>query len=189
MGSSNDTFISARQGIEISLGEQLLIELDSSSLTHIIDIVNAITKPLGDDYGDFVDAYEDDMENKTLEESSTVCKQGGSDNPDQHLLTDEFSRETYDAIMKQYTEARHLARTQELRGGLLIPSFNGENGDTHNDTDDISFDAFFDANDHSLSYYNSMLDENSMQQGDESWLLLLCSCITLFICIIRTCID
>ena len=167
MGSSNDTFISARQGIEISLGEQLLIELDSSSLTHIIDIVNAITKPLGDDDRDFVDAYDDNIENTNLKESSTVCKQGGSDNPDQHLLTDEFSRETYDAIMKQYTEARHLARTQELRGGLLIPSFNGENGDTHNDTDDISFDAFFDANDHSLSYYNSMLYENSMQHSDD----------------------
>ena len=164
--SSNNTFISARQGIEVSLGEQLLIEVDVSSLTHMIDIVNAITTPLGDDYGDFVDAYEDDMGSKTLDESSTVLKEEESDNPDQHLLTDEFSRETYDAIMKQYTEARHLARTQELRGGLLIPSFNGENGDTHNDTDDISFDAFFDANDHSLSYYNSMLDENS-KQGDE----------------------
>jgi len=166
--SSNNTFISARQGIEVSLGEQLSIELDSSSLTNMIDIVNAITKPLGDDYGDFVDAYEDDMGSKTLDESSTVLKEEESDNPDQHLLTDEFSRETYDAIMKQYTEARHLARTQELRGGLLIPSFNGENGDTHNDTDDISFDAFFDANDHSLSYYNSMLDENiNMQHSDE----------------------
>jgi len=159
--SSNNTFISARQGIEVSLGEQLSIEVDSSSLTHIIDIVN-VTTPLGD--GDFVDAYDDDMENKYLEESPTVIKE---ENSDQHLPTDEFSRETYDAIMKQYTEARHLARTQELRGGLLVPSFNGENGDTYNNTDDISFDAFFDANDHSLSYYNSMLDENSMQHSDE----------------------
>ena len=165
--SSNNTFISARQGIEVLLGEQLSIEVDVSSLTHMIDIVNAITTPLGDDYGDFVDAYEDDMDSKTFNESSTILKEEGRDHPDQHLLTDEFSRETYDAIMKQYTEARHLARTQELRGGLLIPSFNGENGDTPNDTDDISFDAFFDANDHSLSYYNSMLDENSMQHSDE----------------------
>jgi hypothetical protein len=60
---------------------------------------------------------------------------------------------------------------RELRGGVLIPSFDdrrGEDGDDRfNQNDDdvgggvgrgISFDAFFDANDHSVGYYCSIAD-------------------------------
>ena len=165
--------LSARQSIDISLGERISIEVDLHSLTTVLQVANALTTPPEED-GDFVDAYEEEENDdtyRTWEDTSDIANdQDGSSQQQQNILSDEFSRETYDQIMKQYTEARHLARTRELRGGLLIPSFD-ENGGGQNDVNDggeISFDAFFDANDHSLSYYCSIMDDSSSQQDGGS---------------------
>ncbi|KAL7459639.1 hypothetical protein ACHAWC_011423 [Mediolabrus comicus] len=78
-----------------------------------------------------------------------------------NLFGDEFYRETYDQIMKQYTEARHLARTRELRGGLLVPA--------QNEDEELSFDTFFDANDHShsVSQYYSMTHCNEEESNED----------------------
>jgi len=173
------TFISARQDIEISLGQRMSIDIDLRSATHLVDIANAIMLVVNksssseDDDGDFVDACEenndDDNTYKTWEgaSSSSDFANHATVKQQQPALADEFSKETYDQIMKQYTEARHLARTRELRGGLLIPSFNDGGDDNVNDSigGDISFDAFFDANDHSVSYYCSMVDDETMMSG------------------------
>ena len=159
-------FLSARQDVNISLGRRMSVQVDLCSLTRVIKVANAMKR--SEDDGDFVDAYDDDN-CKAWEETSDIVQPdaGGQNMPLQQTLADEFSRETYDQIMKQYTEARHLARTQELRGGLLIPSFE-ERDDKHDYTgEDISFDAFFDANDHSVSYYCSMVDESN-QIGNEA---------------------
>jgi hypothetical protein len=91
----------------------------------------------------FADDEEDDY--KDVTEYSTP----------KFVLADEFTRAAYNEVMKQYTEARHFARTRELRGGLLIPSFDEDDGAAG----EISFDAFFDANDHSVSYYESWIGE------------------------------
>jgi len=93
------------------------------------------------DSEDFVDACENDQEAESAQQDdSDLAQQFG----------DEFYKETYDQIMKQFTEARHLARTRELRGGLLVPA--------QNEKDDLSFDTFFDANDHSVSHYYDITD-------------------------------
>ncbi|KAL7539277.1 hypothetical protein ACHAXR_010928, partial [Thalassiosira sp. AJA248-18] len=157
------SFLSARQDIEISLGQRIAVEIDLCAITRVSDIANAMTHY--EDDGDFVDAYEDDN-CRTWDDASDLIQQDDSlENVSQNqTLADEFSREAYDEIMKKYTEARHLARTQELRGGLLIPSFD-KRDDSNETMGEVSFDAFFDANDHSVSYYCSMVDEN-IQRGD-----------------------
>jgi hypothetical protein len=61
-------------------------------------------------------------------------------------------------IMKQYAEARHLAERNEMRGGVLIPSTAFR--DSATDDYSVTFDAFFDANDHSFSLYQSRLEQS-----------------------------
>jgi autophagy-related protein 2 len=126
--------LSARHKIDVSFGHRIAVDVDPSSLTQMVQILNTMKMP--PDAEDFVDACESDQEAEFAqqEDSDLVLQQFG----------DEFYKETYDQIMKQFTEARHLARTRELRGGLLVPN--------QNDKDDFSFDTFFDANDHSVSH-------------------------------------
>lgn len=148
--ASKPQFISARQDVEVSLDHQIAVELDLCSMVRVVEITNSVTAREttldSTDSADFEDPVNEDLD--AIQAYST--------------LADDFTREAYDQIMKRYTEARHLARTKELRGGLLIPSFD-EGGDVSDDRD-ISFDAFFDANDHSVSYYCSIVDENSSSE-------------------------
>jgi len=53
-------------------------------------------------------------------------------------------------MMRQYAEARHLARTQQIRGGIMLPS------------DEDGFDTFFDANDQSFCAYQSMMEDSAL---------------------------
>ncbi len=145
----NPLFLSARQKIEVSFGERIAVDVDPTSLSQMVEILNAMK--MSTDSEGFVDAYENDQETET--------DQIEDDN--NNLFGDEFYRETYDQIMKQYTEARHLARTRELRGGLLVPA--------QNEDEELSFDTFFDANDHShsVSDYYSMTHCNEAESNED----------------------
>lgn len=125
--------LSTRQKIDVSFEQRIAVDVDPSSLTQMVEILNATETPSDND--DFVDAYESDQEAES-------AQQEGDDDLEQQF-GDDFYKETYNELMKQFTEARHLARTRELRGGLLVPA--------QNDKDDLSFDTFFDANDQSES--------------------------------------
>ncbi|KAL7554315.1 hypothetical protein ACHAWF_017760 [Thalassiosira exigua] len=173
-------FVSTRRDVEVSLGQRMAVELDLSSIAHATNVVDAMTRvPEGD--GDFVDARDDDGLGTTP--GAVGRNSRGSDGatvddsprtPD--LSTDEFGREAYDRIMRRYAEARHRARTRELRGGLLVPSFDargggeaggagGECAGGYDDMDDVSFDAFFDANDRSVGCFCSATEEGSWHEG------------------------
>ncbi|KAL7487047.1 hypothetical protein ACHAW6_012661 [Cyclotella cf. meneghiniana] len=136
--------LSGRQEIDISLGYHISTDVDVWSLTRLIVVSNALTSINLSDNED----HANEVESEDVAEYFTP----------RLALADEFTREAYDKVMKQYTEARHLARTRELRGGLLIPSFDEDYGGS-GAAGEISFDAFFDANDHSVSYYCDLLDE------------------------------
>ena len=130
---------------------QYNLDLDTALVTRISHIVGSFVDP-SLDAGDFVDACDDNG-----------CVTSPQETSDRGLVSDEFDRETYEQIMKQYITARHLARTQELRGGMLVPS--GAND--IEDLNEMEFDAFFDANSHSL--YESMVDDDKddMNEPDE----------------------
>ncbi|KAL3826376.1 hypothetical protein ACHAXA_008584 [Cyclostephanos tholiformis] len=181
--SSSSEGSSGRQDVEVTFGGGVSVDVDLRSAIRLIEIADAMTGkgPAdvdGDDgaVDDFVDARWEDGDDdiggasRKNEERERNVRCNGDDVPGtttvpEYVLADEFNREAYDRIMRQYTEARHLARTRELRGGLLIPSFDdmrdgGGDDDCNFDRngEGISFDAFFDANDHSVGYYCSMID-------------------------------
>ncbi|KAL7512309.1 hypothetical protein ACHAXN_010012 [Cyclotella atomus] len=132
-----------RREIRISLGQHVAVDLDTSALTQLLSISDAFTTNPPEQFES--DLGENDP-TETTEYSTPKL-----------ALTDEFTREAYDEVMKQYTEARHLARTREIRGGVLIPSLEV---DDEGGPGEISFDAFFDANDHSVSYYCDLVDDS-----------------------------
>ena len=141
--------LSTRQKIDVSFDQRIAVDVDPSSLIQMVQILNATeTPPDGDN---FVDAYESDQEAEPAQQEDNYLAQ---------QFGDEFYKETYDQLMKQFTEARHAARTRELRGGLLVPA-------QKNDKDDLSFDTFFDANDHSVGYYYSMTECNKEDKHGE----------------------
>ncbi|KAL7473556.1 hypothetical protein ACHAXS_013999 [Conticribra weissflogii] len=165
------SMISVRKDVNISFGKGLAAHMDMKSLMILHEIANELqggVEPalfvagINDDSDSYEDALfiDNDGTNKI---DSLDCSSGQQSAQGLNLLTDEFSKETYDRIMKQYTETRHLARTRELRGGLLVPSFGDCDGADESAGGEISFDAFFDANDHSVSYYcDSFLEENGI---------------------------
>jgi hypothetical protein len=156
------SFLSARQDIDVSLCQRMSVEFNLSTMARFIAIAQATTTPIEDDVK-FVDACDENYSALTQRNDSTP----ESDVSKIHILSDEFSKVAYDKIMKQYVEERHLARTNELRGGLLVPSFDDNNQSRLIDQEGISFDAFFDANDHSFSYYSASVDDKISNLGEE----------------------
>lgn len=141
-GSAKFSVHGKQREISVDAG-QYNLELDTALVTRISRIVGYFVDP-SLDAGDFVDACDD---NECVASPQQECS-------DRAFVPDEFDRETYEQIMKQYITARHLERTQELRGGLLVPS----GADDIENLRDMEFDAFFDANSHSL--YDSMVDDD-----------------------------
>ncbi len=156
------SFLSARQDIDVSLGQQMSVEFNLSTMARCITIAKAITTPIEDD-AKFVDACDENYIGRIRRNDSTP----ESDVSKNHILSDEFSKDAYDKIMKQYVEERHLSRTRELRGGLLVPSFDDINKSNLLDQEGISFDAFFDANDHSFSYYSAIVNDKILKGREE----------------------
>ena len=92
---------------------------------------------------------------------------------------DEADYRTIDGIMKQYQEARRMAEQNLFRGGMLVPSFGDDDdslpnaGAGTNTANEVTFDAFFDANEHSFSRYSTVLKESMLAGGEASASALL----------------
>ena len=72
----------------------------------------------------------------------------------------EEDMETLDGIMRQYNEARRLAERKELRGGILVP----DEGDSNN----MTYDVFFDANDQSIYRYSTLMSHCAAGSNHQS---------------------
>ena len=157
------TFLSARRDVEVTLGRSMSVDVDLRYIARVIEIADAMARPPEGD-GDFVDAAWEDASDPIRRDCSAE-KNACADATQEPAVADEFSKETYDRFMRRYAEARHLARTRELRGGVLIPSFD-ERDDADKDIGgDVSFDAFFDANDESEGHCRSA--DEAISGGDE----------------------
>ncbi len=133
---------SARQDVVVSLGGGISVDVEPISATRIIVITDAMTRKGPVEGGDdddgadnndfFVDALcddenDDDDDDDDRGGAAPEEEEGGkggrpgttttTTGVPEYVLTDEFSREAYDRIMRQYTEARHYARAA---GGVLI---------------------------------------------------------------------
>jgi len=93
--------------------------------------------------------------------TTDLANEGVSDEND-FYIDDASEAKALSDMMRQYAEARHLARTQQIRGGLLLPSssFDGEDGGGEEGV--VTFDTFFDANDQSFCAYRSMMEDSNL---------------------------
>ena len=127
-----------RNDIDFRLGDSRFdLCLDRSSLEHVSTVVHAINAPPVNGFID--DAATDEEDNLKSNEDAFFDEAS-----DAKALSD---------MMRQYAEARHLARTQQIRGGIMLPS-----------GDDDGFDTFFDANDQSFCAYRSMMEDSALSE-------------------------
>jgi hypothetical protein len=68
---------------------------------------------------------------------------------------------TIDGIMNEYHKARILAQQNHYRGGMMLPSDEDEASSTADlGSGDVTFDMFFDANEHSVGRLSTILKES-----------------------------
>lgn len=124
-----------QQDIEVRLDHHLNMTFDNRSMLFIQEIMVSM-----------VDTTEEDLDCDEVHSSVVNPSTSIEDAEDLKALT---------GIMKQYREAYHIAKKNQLRGGILVPT-NAyvANYDTRigieEAEDDTTFDAFFDANEKSF---------------------------------------
>jgi hypothetical protein len=140
-----------QQDLEITLNQRLNFSTDRASLESLIVVA-----------GDFLanKCNSNASESSSLKEASSHLNslRKAVERCDEDVDDDSEDLLTMAGIMKQYAEARHLAERNEMRGGILIPStaFRDSAADDYS----VTLDAFFDANDHSFSLYQSRLEQS-----------------------------
>ena len=147
-----DSLTRIRNDIDFCLGERFDVSFDLDTLKHVFIFMETIKKPrvVLSKCSSHDDA---NLLSSKAPESATYF----DDAEDAKALSE---------MMRQYAEARHYARTQQLRGGLLLPSisFDGTNGDQE-ECGVVTFDTFFDANDESFMAYKSVMEDSIMSEG------------------------
>jgi len=141
-----------QQDLEVSLNQRLNFSVDKGSIQSLLEVTSSFLKHDGDSeepVSKLPSPAEANSSDGRLDEL-------GSSNMGIHADKEDLNAMA--GIMKQYAEARQLAERNELRGGILIPSTAYEEGGA--DDGSVSFDAFFDANDHSFSLYQSRLEQS-----------------------------
>jgi hypothetical protein len=136
-----------QQDVEINLDQRLNLSVDEASLLQVQKILrgfqsastNEVTKEI----------VPDRLDIELIRQDSSA---------------DEADLSTMDGIMRQYQAARLLVERKEVRGGILIPTTATEDGGVGHE---VTFDAFFDANEYSFSRYSTVLRESVLlAEGD-----------------------
>jgi hypothetical protein len=138
-----------QQDLEVSLNQRLNFSVDKESIQSLFEVTTSFLK-------------RDEQSEEFISKQSAAMETFPSEELGNSNTSIDEDKEDLDAmagIMKQYAEARHLAERNELRGGILIPSTAYEDKDGVEDGS-VSFDAFFDANDHSFSLYQSRMEQS-----------------------------
>lgn len=143
--SATSDYRRLQHDVEINLDQRLNLSVDESSLLQIQKIVQS--------FRDVSRSPPSDGEHRP---SVELVQQDSS--------VDEADLSTIDLIMKQYQEARLYAERNEIRGGILVPCTADEDGHSG---DEVTFDAFFDANDKSFYRYSTVLRESVLQIDSE----------------------
>jgi hypothetical protein len=125
-----------QQDIQIMLKQRLNLLANKVCLVHLSTLVDVLRS----------------NSNKT----SSISRESTATETRSIASDSEADLQTLDGIMKQYKEARYLADRREIRGGMLLPDKEGN---------DITFDAFFDANDKSFYRYSTVLQQSTIYDG------------------------
>ena len=137
------------QDLQVNLGPRLNVSVDERSLVRLKWIVQSLCT-----------------------RSSTLPSMADEPTSSQNCLVEHVSNDTtlpapvggiqeagtgtaVGDLMEKYEEARRLAEQQQIRGGILLPS-----DDNLEEDEIITFEAFFDANEHSFGRYSTILKES-----------------------------
>jgi hypothetical protein len=134
--------------VEMNLDQRLNLSVDESSLLQIQTIVQS---------------FRDVSRTRSSSDSGEHRSSAAAEVVHQDSSIDQADLSAIDGIMKQYQEARLYAERNEIRGGILIPSTAEEDGRSG---DEVTFDAFFDANEKSFYRYSNVLRESVLLQVD-----------------------
>jgi len=155
--------VRTQNDIQVSLDQKLNVSLGATSLGYIQNISHSFQQQQRNGTAAHADLQASRTnnvtsssaagENRLYEPTSCISK-----NDDDEAEAD---YRTIDGIMKQYQEARLLAERNVFRGGMLVPT---DEIDREN-PDEVTFDTFFDANEHSFSRYSTVLKESIVGSG------------------------
>lgn len=135
-----------QQDLEVSLNQRLNFSVDKESIVSMLMVTKSFLR--------HDKSVHEDISKPSPVVDTRISDKEVNDEVQSDIIDGDADKEDLDAmsgIMKQYTEARQAAERNEFRGGILVPV---------DDDGSISFDAFFDANDHSFSLYQSKLEES-----------------------------
>lgn len=145
--------------IQLILNQKLNVSLDVTTLQHIISIAKSCkSRPMGANEANCpVDAHGTFDGNTTPVPRSLFLADGSTTT----TTTDEADYDAIRGIMQQYEEARKLVERREMRGGMLVPTVDSGGG--------VTFDTFFDANEHAFGRYSSgMMDSIVVDTRNDS---------------------
>jgi hypothetical protein len=129
--------------LQIAMNQKLNLSVDLESLQSIRAVVHSYFT----DHSPSKELLHETPPTQSIVAATTLLQRihrdGTDDDADYRVLED---------IMSQYREARLLVEKKEMRGGILVPSID-EGGD-------VTFDAFFDANEESYLRYSSVLRDS-----------------------------
>lgn len=131
-----------QQEIQIQMSQHFHLFVDQKSISRLLGLVEI--------YGRHVVA-EAEIAHFGADSECTSLKDDGKDAINEDL-------ETLNGIMEQFNEARKMAEDRFVRGGLLLPSV---------DDGEVTYDAFFDANDQSLISYANVLNASILASKNE----------------------
>lgn len=142
--------------IEAKLGHRLSISLDVTSIRCLMDLVAALDQA----QRHAAESSEFDLKlNQQVSSKATIPRP----------MDDEEDLKAITGIMKQYREEHHLAETDHLRGGVLIPSHAYEDDiDRFDEDDTMTFDLFWDAEEHNSYDVASKLRDSMILTGSSS---------------------
>jgi len=133
-------------GLDISIDQGLELCLNRSSLGLLPSLFSTVSKSK-------------ELQREPIFKCKGPTKQDDEDENDAGVLA---------LVLKEREEALHRAMTKEVRGGVLVPSLYVTQGGNMN----VTYDAFFDANDYSYSQLRSLgkshLSEKSSNNSNTS---------------------
>lgn len=133
----------SQHDFQVAMNQKLNLSVDLDSLQSIRAVVNS--------YATSYCPWNESLLQKSPSQSTVA-----TNILQQHIKCavddDDADYKALEGIMAQYREARLLVERKEVRGGILVPSID-EGGD-------VTFDAFFDANEHGHMRYSSVLRDS-----------------------------
>jgi hypothetical protein len=131
-----------QQDLEVTLNQKMNVSVDACSLALVYNVVRSIQSTIA----------------SSTSRSVTNIKEREQTQADDKIDCSTVEEKLLADIMRQYQEAKQQVERNVYRGGILIPLSESR--------DQVTFDAFFDANDQSFYHYSTVLRQSILSGTD-----------------------